>query len=89
MAVTKLNKQLNHRFPQFLPGGRQFVFYAQGTPETAGIYLGSLDSPETKRLAAADTAGVYSSNGWLLYVRAGMLLAQRWISGAENLWAIR
>jgi eukaryotic-like serine/threonine-protein kinase len=77
VEVTKLGKQTSHRFPQFLPGGRQFLFYATGTLETAGIYLGSLDSPETKRLAAADTAGVYSSNGWLLYVRAGMLLAQR------------
>ena len=77
VAVTKLNKQTNHRFPQFLPGGRQFLFYAQGTPETAGIYLGSLDSSETKRLAAADTAGVYSPDGWLLFIRAGTLLAQR------------
>ena len=97
VAVTKLDKQSSHRFPQFLPGGRQFLFYAQGTPETAGIYLGSLDSSETKRLAAADTAGVYFSEravrqdggrtrtrspasslaGWLLFIRAGTLLAQR------------
>jgi Tol biopolymer transport system component len=77
VAVTKLDKQGSHRFPQFLPGGRQFLFYAQGTPETAGIYLGSLGSSETKRLAAADTAGVYAPNGWLLFIRAGTLLAQR------------
>jgi Tol biopolymer transport system component len=88
-AVTKLDKQSSHRFPQFLPGGRQFLFYAQGTPETSGIYLGSLDSPGTKRLAAADTAGAYfseqaastartrSPDGWLLFIRAGTLLAQR------------
>ena len=75
--VTKLDKQNSHRFPQFLPGGRQFLFYAQGSPETAGIYLGSLDSSEIKRLAAADTAGVYSPDGWLLFIRAGTLLAQR------------
>jgi eukaryotic-like serine/threonine-protein kinase len=89
VAVTKLDKQSSHRFPQFLPGGRQFLFYAQGPAETAGIYLGSLDSPETKRLTAADTAGVYfseqyastartrSPDGWLLFIRAGTLLAQR------------
>jgi len=88
VAVTKLDKQATHRFPQFLPGGRQFLFYATGTPETAGIYLGSLDAPETKRLAAADTAGVYlpsgpgpaealRGGGWLLFIRAGTLLAQR------------
>jgi len=99
-AVTQLDKQTSHRFPQFLPGGRQFLFYAQGTPATGGIYLGSLDSSETRRLAAADTGGVYLSEraalrgsgststartrspasspaGWLLFIRAGTLLAQR------------
>ena len=40
MAVTKLEKQLGHRFPQFLPGGRQFLFYALGTPETGGDLSG-------------------------------------------------
>jgi Tol biopolymer transport system component len=97
VAVTKLDKQNSHRFPQFLPGGRQFLFYAQGTSETTGIYVGSLDSSETKRLVATDTAGVYFSEravrqdggrtstlspasslaGWLLFIRAGTLLAQR------------
>ena len=77
VAVTKLDRQTSHRFPSFLPDGRQFLFYAQGTPETAGIYLGSLDSAETRRLTAADTAGVYLSSGWLLWVRAGTLVAQR------------
>jgi Tol biopolymer transport system component len=51
VEVTKLDKQASHRFPQFLPGGRQFLFYATGTPETAGIYLGSLDFPR-RRLAS-------------------------------------
>ena len=77
VAVTKLDKQTAHRVSQFLPGGRQFLFYASGTPETTGIYLGSLDSSQTKRLAAADTAGLYSPDGWLLFIRAGTLLAQR------------
>jgi Tol biopolymer transport system component len=78
VAVTKLlDKQVSHRFPQFLPGGRQFLFYAQGTPETAGIWLGSLDTPQTKRLTAADTAGVYAPEGWLLFIRGGTLVAQR------------
>ena len=77
VAVTKLDRQTSHRFPFFLPDGRQFVFLAQGTPETAGIYLGSLDSAETHRLTPADTAAVYLSSGWLLWVRAGTLVAQR------------
>ena len=88
VAVTTLAKQQSHRFPQFLPGGRQFLFYATGTPDTQGIYLGSLDAPETTRLTAADGAGVYDpagpglagasrEGGWVLFVRGGTLLAQR------------
>src|SRR5262249_60557774 len=77
VAVTKLDRQTSPRFPFFLPDGRQFLFYATGTPETAGIYLGAVDSAETRRLTAADTAGVYLSSGLLLWVRAGTLVAQR------------
>src|SRR5439155_5315806 len=73
----KLEKQGSHLFPQFLPNGRQFLFYATGTPETGGIYLGSLDAPEKKRLTAADAAAVYAPAGWLLFIRGGTLLAQR------------
>ena len=86
VAVTKLvGKETGHSFPYFLPDGRQFLFYAAGTPETAGIYLGLLDSGETKRLTAADTAGVYVPSGWLLWLRAGTLLAQRLDIGRREL----
>jgi Tol biopolymer transport system component len=79
VAVTKVDasRQITHRFPQFMPGGRQFLFYATGLPDAQGTYLGSLDAPETKRLTAADTAGVYAPPGWLLYVRQGTLVARR------------
>jgi len=77
VAVTKLDRQSSHRFPFFLPNGRQFLFLAQGPPDTAGIYLGSLDSAETRRLTPADTSGVYVASGWILWVRADTLMAQR------------
>jgi Tol biopolymer transport system component len=63
--------------PQFLPGGRRFLFYSAAQAAGAGIYLGSLDAPETKRLTAADTAGLYVPPGWLLFVRQGALVARR------------
>ena len=83
VAVTTLDQQRRHRFPSFLPDGRHFLFYALGTPDTAGTYLGTLDAPDTHRLTAADAAGVYwaspsvPEDGWLLSVRAGTLVAQR------------
>ena len=63
--------------PQFLPGGRQFLFYSTDQTAGAGIYLGSLDAPETKLLTAADTAGLFVPSGWLLYVRQETLVARR------------
>jgi serine/threonine protein kinase len=75
--VTTLDRQSSHRFPQFLPGGRQFLFYAQGPPQTGGIYIGSLDSTETKRLTVSDAAGVYMPPAWLLWVRGSTLVAQQ------------
>ena len=75
-AVTTLDRQSSHRFPSFLPDGRHFLFLAQGAADTAGIYLGALDSADTRRLTPAGSAGVYVS-GWLLWVRAGTLVAQR------------
>jgi serine/threonine protein kinase/Tol biopolymer transport system component len=77
VAVTRLDRQTIHRFPVFLPDGQHFLFWAQGTPDTSGIYLGSLDSPTMTRLTANDTAGAYLPSGWLAWVRAGTLMAQR------------
>ena len=78
VPVTKMEKGVgSHRYPSFLPNGRQFLFFAQGTGDAQGIYLGSLDSTESKFLTAADTAGAYLEPGWLLYMRQGGLVARR------------
>ena len=43
----------------------------------SGVYVGSLDSPESKRiLAASDSQAVYAKPGYLLFLRQGVLLAQ-------------
>lgn len=77
-AVTTLEpRQTGHAHPHFLPDGQQFLFYVRGAPETSGIYLGNLDGSVPVRLTAADFAGVYHPNGWLLWTRAGTLTAQR------------
>ncbi|MEQ1758182.1 MAG: protein kinase [Vicinamibacterales bacterium] len=91
--------QTSHRYPQFLPDGRRFLFFSAGAADTAGIYLGTLDGDGPMRLTPADRSGVYlpsgpgraeasseggarsaeasSEGGWLLWVRAGTLVAQR------------
>jgi serine/threonine protein kinase/Tol biopolymer transport system component len=84
-AVTKLDAGVvSHRGPVFLPGSRQFLFFATGTEAVRGIYLGSLDTPDATRLTDAEAMGGYvatgrsgSTPGWLLFVRQGALVARR------------
>ncbi len=61
-------------FPSFLPDGRRFLYYVFGQTD-AGMYLGSLDSKEGKRIGAGSSA-VFVPPSWLLYVRGSTLLAQ-------------
>ena len=61
-----------HRFPYFLPDGRHFLFYR----EQKGIWVGSLDSPEVKRIAPDNSPLVYAPPGWLMFVRNDTLVAQ-------------
>ena len=66
-----------HYWPQFLPDGRHFLYLQRSeTPEHRGIYVGSLDTPETAQIIAADARGVFA-RGSLLSVRGGLLFAQR------------
>jgi Tol biopolymer transport system component len=66
----------SHRWPQFLPDGRRFLFlstFAGTSPN--GVYLGSLDGREPTRLLSAETAAVYTPPGYLLRVINGTLVA--------------
>ena len=71
IAQTRLDppRQGGHGFPTFLPGGREFLFFARGTDEGQGVYLASLDAPDTTRLIVADRPPVahvsLAQNGWL------------------------
>jgi serine/threonine protein kinase len=76
--------QGTHRWPQFLPDGRHFVFLsALGQPATHGIYLGSLDGSEPRRLLSGETAAIYTPPGYLLRVLQGVLVAHRFDPNRE------
>jgi Tol biopolymer transport system component/DNA-binding winged helix-turn-helix (wHTH) protein len=70
--------QGSHRWPQFLPDGRRFLFLmsAGGLPETHGIYVASLDGGEPMRIVPAETAAMYAAPGYLLLVSDGVLVAR-------------
>jgi len=77
IATRPTAESSGHRYPHFLPGGREFLFYVDGSADVRGVHLGSLDSPATTRLVPSDSQGVYLPPHWLLFARRGTLLAQR------------
>jgi len=77
-AVTKLDSTRKaHRWPQFLPDGRHFLFHVQGgEPEHRGIYVGSVDGEIQKFLLRAESSSLYAWPGYLLYLDGDTLLGQ-------------
>jgi Tol biopolymer transport system component len=76
--VTKPNGRTEslNQWPQFLPDGRHFLFWAGTVGLTRGtIRVGSLDSAEAPALMEADSQAVYSQ-GYLLFLRGATLMAQ-------------
>jgi len=82
--VTKLDSSLHqrtHRWPSFLPDGKHFLYFGRSSfggveREEDGIYVGSLDGKETKRLGIGKSNVVFAS-GFLLFLRENSLMAQR------------
>ena len=69
--------QTGHRYPHFLPDGRHFLFFALGPPDTKGVYVGSIDSQEVRRLFDADSSAVFAPPDYALFARQGALFAQQ------------
>ena len=96
VPVTALAQgEVAHRWPMFLPDGRHFLYHrASGTPESTGIFVGSLDAKpgeqNTKPVLIADRQGAYAPSqsgglGWLLFVREDTLFAQAFDPGKLEL----
>ncbi len=77
--ITNLDsarKENSHRFPHFLPDGEHFIYVTlSGAVENQGIYLGSLNSKESRRLLDTLTMVVYDRSGYLLYISRGSLVS--------------
>ncbi|HEV8700940.1 MAG TPA: protein kinase [Candidatus Polarisedimenticolia bacterium] len=78
--VDTARGETSHRWPQFLPDGRHFLFFARlgalGTSnENNGIHVGSLDGHPPKFLFGTQTNAAYAS-GYMLFLRGNTLMAQ-------------
>jgi hypothetical protein len=88
--VTTLDAdEMSHAWPRFLPGGRQFLYYAKSlNPLVRGIYIGSLDHVAGRRLLLNTISiGVFlpgrgTLDGYLLWPKNDNRMAQPF-NGAE------
>jgi serine/threonine protein kinase/Tol biopolymer transport system component len=74
--VTSLaDGEFGHFSPQALPDGR--VLYAAFRLNAVASYVQTLGSDDRTEVAGIESRAVYAPPGFLLYVREGVLLAQR------------
>ena len=84
--VDRQNKEAAHRFPQFLPDGRRFLYLrASSDLNRQGVYVGSLDAKAEEqsvtRVMATNRQAVFAPSadgglGRLLFLRETTLFAQ-------------
>jgi serine/threonine protein kinase/Tol biopolymer transport system component len=80
--LTKVDtgaKEASHRWPQFLPDDRHFLYFVQSTsPGEHGIYVGDLQSAAApRRLVTSGLSAAYASPDRLLFVVDEALMAVR------------
>jgi Tol biopolymer transport system component len=67
----------SHRFPQFLPDGRHFLFSVRSSvADQAGAYAGSLDGKTKKLLIPGNTTALYAPSGHVLFLNGDTLMGQ-------------
>jgi Tol biopolymer transport system component len=80
-TLKRERQQTSHRWPDFLPDGRHFLYWVRSADEqNQGVYVGSLDarpeSQEDRRLLGTPSNALYAAPGYLLFERDRTLMAQ-------------
>jgi Tol biopolymer transport system component/tRNA A-37 threonylcarbamoyl transferase component Bud32 len=87
--VTELDQSRRdtaHRHPRFLPDGVHFLYtVTSAKPEFSGIYVGALDSKESKRLGPGTSQMEFVEPDFVLFTRGNTLMAQRFDIGRLEL----
>jgi Tol biopolymer transport system component len=89
--TTLAERETSHRFPEFLPDGRRFLFLIEAAekPDDPGsgftLWAGSLDSSERKQILETPASARYAESGHVLFLRDRTLVAQRFDADALEL----
>jgi Tol biopolymer transport system component len=66
----------SHRYPQFLPDGRNFLFQVRSSiAENTGVYVGAFDDATKRLLIRGQTTARYAS-GYLFFLDSDILMGQ-------------
>jgi serine/threonine protein kinase len=89
-TLKRERRQTSHRWPDFLPDGRHFLYWVRSADEqNQGIYIGSLDAPpesqDERRVLATVSNALYAAPGYLLFERGRTLMAQAFDAGRLQL----
>jgi eukaryotic-like serine/threonine-protein kinase len=81
VEVTHLDasrQEFGHRYPQFLPDGKRFLFVGVRNGGNHTTWLGSLDGSPPREVRRGNGASVYAEPGYLLFrEKENVLMAQR------------
>ena len=67
----------SHRWPQFLPDGRHFLFTVRsGLADRRGVYVGTLEAETRVRLLRVESDAQHVAPGYLLFLDGDTLFAQ-------------
>jgi serine/threonine protein kinase len=75
-ALDNSRGETSHRQPYFLPDGGHFLFLGFNRQSDNHLYVGSLDSKETKSLSTIHNNAAYAAPGYLIFRREDRLMAQ-------------
>jgi eukaryotic-like serine/threonine-protein kinase len=80
VPITQLDaarQEVTHRWPQFLPDGKHYLFFVRaGESSATGLYVGKVGSGERQKVLSISANALYAPPGYLLFGRGDTLMAQ-------------
>ena len=69
-VLDQTKRETSHRWPCFLPDGQHFLFFARSTLGQSGeVFVGSLNSKESKHLFAATSSVVHRARALIVHAK--------------------